>query len=29
MAQATAEFMNTRQVAGYLGINKKKIYALA
>ena len=29
MAQKSPELMNTRQVAGYLGINEKKIYALA
>jgi len=29
MARTIPEFMNTRQVAGYLGINDKKIYALA
>ena len=29
MAQTIPELMNTRQVAGYLGINEKKIYALA
>jgi excisionase family DNA binding protein len=29
MAQTIPEFMNTRQVAGYLGINEKKVYALA
>jgi excisionase family DNA binding protein len=29
MAKAIPELMNTRQVAGYLGINEKKIYALA
>jgi putative molybdopterin biosynthesis protein len=29
MAQKFSELMNTRQVAGYLGINEKKIYALA
>jgi excisionase family DNA binding protein len=29
MAQAVPELMNTRQVAGYLGINEKKVYALA
>jgi putative molybdopterin biosynthesis protein len=29
MAQALTEFMNTRQVARYLDINEKKVYALA
>jgi putative molybdopterin biosynthesis protein len=29
MAQTIPELMNTRQVAGYLGINEKKVYALA
>jgi putative molybdopterin biosynthesis protein len=29
MARTTPELMNTRQVAGYLGINEKKVYALA
>ena len=29
MAQKSPELMNTRQVASYLGINEKKIYALA
>lgn len=29
MAQAVAELMNTREVARYLGINEKKVYALA
>ncbi len=29
MAPIVPELMNTRQVAGYLGINEKKIYALA
>src|SRR5918992_5145004 len=29
MARTVPELMNTRQVAGYLGINEKKVYALA
>src|SRR5918995_1406622 len=29
MAQVIPELMNTRQVARYLGINEKKVYALA
>lgn len=29
MAQTVPELMNTRQAAGYLGINEKKLYALA
>jgi excisionase family DNA binding protein len=29
MAQEVAELMNTREVARYLGINEKKVYALA
>jgi putative molybdopterin biosynthesis protein len=29
MAKTVPELMNTRQVAGYLGINDKKVYALA
>ena len=29
MARTIPELMNTRQVAGYLGINEKKVYALA